>query len=63
MKIDLTLVTDVIVDNIDSKDAPDYADAFIASATYDGQKMTDDEIEFINSDSLFVHEKTVSQIY
>lgn len=63
MKIDLSLVTDVVVDNIDPKDAPDYSDAFIASATYAGRDMTDQEIELLNTDSSFVYEKLLNQLY
>lgn len=63
MKIDLSLVTDVVVDNIDHKDAPYYSDAFIASATYAGRDMTDQEIELLNTDSSFVYEKLLNQLY
>lgn len=63
MKLDYTLIADVVVDHIDPKDAPDFSDAFISSATYDGREMTDDELELVNEDSAYVHQKTIDQLY
>jgi hypothetical protein len=34
-------------DGIDHKDAPDYCDAFIVSANYDGYPLTEEQIEEI----------------
>jgi len=63
MKLDYQLISDVVVDHIDPKDAPDYADAFIASATYAGREMTDDEMEVLNVDSAYVNQKTIEQVW
>ncbi len=54
MKIDIKKVTDVEVDT--GTDYPDFADAFIESATYKGREMTEEELEALNEDSDFVYE-------
>lgn len=63
MRFNHALISDVFVDGIDRLDAPDYSDAFIASALIDGREMTDAELELLNSDSCFVHEKVLDQIH
>ena len=45
--------TEVEFEGIDHKDAPDYCDAYIVSAVYDGKEMTDEEIEDIDSDTKY----------
>ena len=62
-QLDYKLISDVEVEGIDHKDAPDYVDAFIASATYDGRDMTDEEIDMLNDDSDYVYEAVINQIY
>lgn len=48
MKIDFKLVTNVEIDGIDHTDYPDFVDAFITSADYDGKKMSQDMLDYIN---------------
>jgi hypothetical protein len=38
--MDYKLIDNIEVDGIDFKDCPDFCDAFIASADYDGKPMT-----------------------
>lgn len=40
-------------DGINHKDAPDYVDAYIVSATYKGRDMTDAEIDDLNSNEKY----------
>ena len=42
MEIDYSKISNVQVEGIDHRDAPDYCDAFISSADYDGHPMDDD---------------------
>ena len=57
MKIDFKLVTNVSVDGIDTSDYPDFVDAFIESAEYNGKDMSEEMLDEINSDHLdFVSE-------
>jgi hypothetical protein len=62
-EIDVKKVSNVVVDNIDFKDYPDFCDAYIVSADYDGVPMTDEQIEEINQNSEFVNESVFAQIY
>lgn len=56
IKLDYKLITDVEVDGVDTKDYPDFCDAFIASATYDGRAMSETELEELNNDGCFINE-------
>lgn len=49
--------------DIDFKDAPDFVDAYIESADYDGRKMTEDQLNEINEDSEYVYDAVLKQIY
>lgn len=61
--MDYKLISDVVVEGIDTQDYPDFVDAFIASALYDGKEMTDEQLEEINDDGEFIHEKTMNQLF
>jgi hypothetical protein len=62
--IDFKLISNVSVDGIDTRDYPDFCDAFIESADYDGKPMSDEMLEEINSDHLdFVHECVYDQLF
>ena len=57
------LVDNIEVDGIDTKDYPDFCDAFIASADYDGKLMTDEQLEEINEDRSFVYECVLNHLF
>jgi hypothetical protein len=61
--LNYSLIDNVDIDGIDFADYPDFCDAYIVSADYDGREMTDDEIELLNSDGEFVLEKVFEKIY
>lgn len=64
MKIDFKLVTNVSVDGIDTSDYPDFCDAFIESAEYNGKEMSEEMLDEINSDHLdFVSECVYEQLF
>ena len=42
---------------IDKSDHPDYCDAYISGGDYDGEEMTEEQLEELNDDSDFVHEE------
>tara|TARA_R110000765_G_scaffold28163_1_gene68052 strand:+ start:2626 stop:3291 length:666 start_codon:yes stop_codon:yes gene_type:complete len=44
MKFDLNLVENVEIEGVDMADYPDFCDAFIVAADYDGVPMTEDQI-------------------
>ena len=55
-KLDYKKITNVVVDGIHHWDYPDYCDAFIDSADYDGKPMTDEQLDDLNEDSDLVFE-------
>ena len=49
--MNIKLITNEVWEGIYHSDAPDYCDAYIVSADYDGIEMTDEQIdEFNDSD-------------
>lgn len=63
MRIDYNLIEDVQVDGIDYADYPDFCDAFIASAIYDGKPMSDEMLDELNEDYDFVYESITNYIF
>lgn len=63
MRIDYNLIEDVRVDGIDYADYPDFCDAFIASAIYDGKPMSDEMLDELNEDYDFVYESITNHIF
>ena len=57
--IDTTKVTDVEIEDVMLSDFPDFCDAYIASATYDGRDMTEEELEELNDDTDFVYKAVI----
>ena len=55
MKLDYKKIDDVVVEGINHSDAPDYCDAYIASAKYDDpvkgrRDLTENELESLDSE-------------
>jgi hypothetical protein len=49
-------ITNIKLSGIDFEDYPDFVDAYIESADYDSEPMTDEELDELNDDSDFVYE-------
>jgi hypothetical protein len=63
MKLDYSKITNIEFDGIDHRDYPDYCDAYIASADYDGVEMTDEQIESLNQDGDYVYDQLMERIF
>lgn len=63
MKLDYNKITNIVVENIKDWDYPDFVDAYISSADYDGREMTEDELNTLNEDSNFVYEQVLEYLY
>lgn len=61
--MDLSLINDIEFEDIDYSDYPDFCDAYIVEAYYDGVKMTPDQIEELNEDREFVYERLWAYLY
>ena len=58
-------ITDVEVEDIDTTDAPDFCDAYIASARWEdtGELLSDPELEELNDDRDLVYDAVLKVIY
>ena len=63
LKLDYSKISDVEVDGIDMGDYPDFCDAFISYAEYDGREMTAEELDILNDDGDFVYEAVQKHLY
>ena len=54
--MDYKKIDNIEIDGIDTKDYPDFCDAYIVSADYDGVPMTDEQLDELNEDGDFQHE-------
>jgi hypothetical protein len=58
-------ITDIEVEDIDTKDAPDFCDAFIASARWEdtGELLSEPELEDLNNDGDLVYDAVLKVLY
>ena len=54
--MDYKKIDNIEIDGIDTKDYPDFCDAYIVSADYDGVPMTDEQLDELNEDGDYVYE-------
>lgn len=62
-KIDLSKISNIEIDGIDTSDYPDFCDAYIVSADYDGEPMNDEQLEELNHNADFVYEQVIKHLY
>ncbi len=64
MKLDFKKIDNLEFDGIDFSDYPDFVDAFLVSADYDGKEMTEEQIDYLNDEHRdFVNEQVFSSIF
>ena len=61
--MDFKLITNIKVEGIHFNDYPDFVDAYIDSAEYDGVEMTDEQLDELNENSEFVHDCVYNQLF
>jgi len=61
--MDYRKIDNIEFDGIDHEDYPDYSDAFISSADYDGREMTEEELNELNENRDFVYNTLMDRIY
>ena len=61
--IDYDKLCDVEVDDINLMDYPDFVDAYICYARYPDRDLTDAELDELNEDSDYIHEKVLEEIF
>tara|TARA_B110000503_G_scaffold1491_1_gene1900 strand:- start:485 stop:670 length:186 start_codon:yes stop_codon:yes gene_type:complete len=57
------LIDNIELDGIDVTDYPDFSDAYIVFADYDGEPMTELMLEEINEDYSFIHDCVYTQLF
>lgn len=64
MNFDLSKIDNIELDGIDTKDYPDFCDAYISSADYNGVEMTEAQLDRLNEDeSEFVYDKVMNHLF
>lgn len=63
-KIDLSLIMDVELDGIDTKDYPDFCDAYVCNAYWSdsGEELSIAELEALNDDRDFVYQQVINKV-
>lgn len=61
--MDKKLISNIIFEGIDYTDYPDYCDAYIVSAEYDGKPMTEEQIDELNVDTDFLYERLIEYLH
>ena len=62
-KMDYKKIDNIEIDGINTKDYPDFCDAYIVSADYDGKPMTDEQLDEINDDGQFQYECIMNDLH
>jgi hypothetical protein len=62
-RMDYSKLDSIELDGIDTRDYPDFCDAYIAYAEYKGRVCTDAELDKLNDDSDFVYELVQRRLY
>lgn len=62
-KLDYSKIKNIQFDGIDYSDSPDFCDAYIIDADYNGERMTEEQLEQINDDAYFVHDRLMDYLY
>jgi len=61
--MDNNKISNIVFGGVDTKDFPDFCDAYIESADYDGLEMNQNELDTINEDGEFVYDKLMEHLY
>ena len=61
--MDYSKIDNIAFSGIDHKDHPKYCDAYIIDADYNGKEMSKKQLDEINNNSDFVHEKLCEFLY
>lgn len=61
--IDYTKIESVEVEGIDTRDYPDFCDAYISYAEIDGREANKEELEELNDNRDFVYELTWERVF
>ena len=63
MAIDLLKVKVSAIEGIDHSDCPDYCDAYITEAEYDGKPMTGEQLDELNENTEFIQQAVFNYLH
>lgn len=64
MELDLRKIDNMEFDGIDFADYPDFVDAFLVTADYNGKELTEEQIDYINDAHYdFVNEQVYASLF
>ena len=63
MILDRAKIENVEIEGIDLRDWPNLSDSYISAADYDGEPMTDQQLDEINEDSEFVYNHAIESCF
>ena len=63
MNIDLDEIEDIELEGIDTNDYPDFCDAYVSSAVYEGRNMTSDELDWLNDQNDWVYDQVLNDMF
>ena len=61
--MDYNKIDNVEIDGIDTSDYPDFVDAFISYAEYNGVEMSNGQLDKLNEDGNFVYDCVTTYLY
>ena len=56
MQIDFNKIDNIVIENVDMKDWPDFCDAYIESCDIDGVPATEKQLDEVNENGEFFNE-------
>ena len=56
-------IDSVVIDGLDTRDYPDFCDAFICDAKVEGRQATDEELDQMNDDGEFRYDQVMESVY
>ena len=62
-ELDYSKIDNIEFDGIDYDDYPDFCDAYISNADYNGVEMTEEQLELINDDRDFIYEALMKHLF
>ena len=64
MKLNLAQIDNMELEEVDFSDYPDFVDAFLTAADYNGKELTEEQIDYINDEHYeFVNESVFNSLF
>jgi hypothetical protein len=64
MKLNLAQIDNMEFEGVDFSDYPDFVDAFLTAADYNGKELTEEQIDYLNDEHYeFVNESVFDSLF